>query len=48
MHAGEFSTSSLYSALEDILTEPEVVDKKKWPIRIATKHLVKPGEFCCC
>jgi len=39
---GGFSTSSLYTALEDILTEPEVNNKKKWPIRIATKHLVKP------
>jgi len=40
---GGFTSSSLYSSLEDILTEPEVNDKKKWPIRIATKHLVKPG-----
>lgn len=41
--AGGFTSSGLYSSLEDILTTPEVNDKKKWPIRIATKHLVKPG-----
>jgi hypothetical protein len=37
-----FPASSLYSSLEDVLQEPELNDKKKWPIRIATKHLVKP------
>lgn len=37
-----FNSGSLYSSLEDVLTEPEIQDKKKWPIRIATKHLVKP------
>jgi len=41
---GGFTSGSLYSSLEDILTEPEVNDKKKWPIRIATKHLVKPDQ----
>lgn len=39
-----FSQGSLYSSLEDVLTEPELQKKEKWPIRIATKHLVKPGE----
>lgn len=39
----EFSSTSLVSSLEGLLTEAEVNDKKKWPIRIATKHLVKPG-----
>lgn len=39
-----FAQGSLYSSLEDILTEGEVQKKEKWPIRIATKHLVKPGE----
>jgi hypothetical protein len=39
-----FNSGSLYSSLEDVLTEPEIQDKKKWPIRIATKHLVKPGK----
>jgi hypothetical protein len=37
-----FSQGSLYSSLEDVLTEPELQKKEKWPIRIATKHLVKP------
>lgn len=39
-----FTQGSLYSSLEDMLTEPELQKKEKWPIRIATKHLVKPGE----
>jgi hypothetical protein len=39
-----FTQGSLYSSLEDVLTEPELQKKEKWPIRIATKHLVKPGE----
>lgn len=26
------------------MSEEEVTKKGKWPIRIATKHLVKPGE----
>jgi hypothetical protein len=38
-----FAQGSLYSSLEDILTEAEVQKKEKWPIRIATKHLVKPA-----
>jgi hypothetical protein len=37
-----FTQGSLYSSLEDMLTEPELQKKEKWPIRIATKHLVKP------
>jgi hypothetical protein len=40
-----FTQGSLYSSLEDMLTEPELQKKEKWPIRIATKHLVKPGAY---
>lgn len=43
--AAGFTQGSLYSSLEDVLSEPELQKKEKWPIRIATKHLVKPGEW---
>jgi quinol monooxygenase YgiN len=39
---GGFTAGSYATDLESLVSEQDALDKSKWPIRIATKHLVRP------